>query len=378
MVMEPFSSATQGTQSTQYYDRTGKPLGDPILSRQTASEVSLLNITSQGKPYGGFKSHSYDLHRKAVTKGTVYGPKWSGTSNTQSIAEGQVLGTGAGGVDLNPTAPLLTSARARALSKYYDRCRGELDLSINLFEVQQTSRMINNLMKARTQFLAHLPEIMKRSKIKTLSNAWLQFQYGWRPIVNDIFTTTEMLLDRGVGGFVRRVTAKSAQEDKTFFRAGSSPIVNMSSERYTIGAKCSIIGEFVTPPMGYNAASFTSLNPVSIAWEILPYSFVVDWLLDVGGYLRNVESAALQRPSFRGGCITLIRYARTDGPTAFRANKAGYTGAAGEWTEEYVRYARSRLSAPPTAEVPRFKLQMGLARWTSAVALLAQAIGRYR
>jgi hypothetical protein len=34
------------------------------------------------------------------------------------------------------------------------------------------------------------------------------------------------------------------------------------------------------------------VNPLSIAWEVVPFSFVVDWFLPVGNFLENLTSLA--------------------------------------------------------------------------------------
>jgi hypothetical protein len=44
------------------------------------------------------------------------------------------------------------------------------------------------------------------------------------------------------------------------------------------------------------------LNPASVYWETIPFSFVVDWFVDVGGYLN--AQAALRLFRLKGGTAT--------------------------------------------------------------------------
>lgn len=41
-----------------------------------------------------------------------------------------------------------------------------------------------------------------------------------------------------------------------------------------------------------NAASIGLLNPAQVAWELVPYSFVVDWFLPVGSFLETLTDTA--------------------------------------------------------------------------------------
>jgi hypothetical protein len=41
-----------------------------------------------------------------------------------------------------------------------------------------------------------------------------------------------------------------------------------------------------------NASSIGILNPLQIAWELVPYSFVVDWFMPVGSFLETLTDTA--------------------------------------------------------------------------------------
>jgi hypothetical protein len=48
-------------------------------------------------------------------------------------------------------------------------------------------------------------------------------------------------------------------------------------------------------------------DPLSVVWEIIPYSFVVDWFLPVGTYLENLNVI----PKLKGKFLTTL-YQRTE------------------------------------------------------------------
>jgi hypothetical protein len=51
------------------------------------------------------------------------------------------------------------------------------------------------------------------------------------------------------------------------------------------------------------------LDPLSVAWEVLPFSFVADWFIPIGTYLEN-----LNQIPFLKGRFMVTAYRRTEGP----------------------------------------------------------------
>lgn len=118
-------------------------------------------------------------------------------------------------------------------------------------------------------------------------------------------------------------------------------------------------------------ANYTSLNPVSIVWELIPYSFVVDWFTNVGGYLRNLESSLLYGSDFAYGYRSdLSVQHETQG--AAGGNNAYSEVAAGDYL--LVTFRRSILNASPTPRFPSFNPKLGTTRLLSAASLLGQQL----
>jgi hypothetical protein len=124
---------------------------------------------------------------------------------------------------------------------------------------------------------------------------------------------------------------------------------------------------------------WTSLNPYSIAWELMPYSFVVDWVYDVGGFLRNLETYFVNDFKFQNG---------------YRSNLAAFQGSFRDlysFTDhqiypggtdffygscEGIRFQRSVLNSYPCPQLPRLQANLGSSRLLNGAALLAQFLGR--
>jgi hypothetical protein len=118
---------------------------------------------------------------------------------------------------------------------------------------------------------------------------------------------------------------------------------------------------------------YTSLNPASIAYELIPYSFVVDWFVNIGGYLRSLETALLNQTAFIGGYSSeLLAYdckfnARGRSSTILRE-------AFG--TVSYSRFDRTLINSYPLPRYPKFEIGLGSSQMLSAAALFAQFLKR--
>lgn len=116
-----------------------------------------------------------------------------------------------------------------------------------------------------------------RTTIHTLNRAHLEYDYGWKPMIGDMFNAAKVLESP-----YPRLTAKGTS---------SMPFEHSSSPGYGAGpVKCrhSAIVQadvYVDNPMLYKASQAGLINPLGVAWELVPFSFVVDWFLPIGDLL---------------------------------------------------------------------------------------------
>jgi hypothetical protein len=133
---------------------------------------------------------------------------------------------------------------------------------------------------------------------------------------------------------------------------------------------------FVPPSNTFNVSRWGSLNPLSIAWELTTLSFVVDWLYDVGGYLRSLETAMLYNSNFHSGYYTQLwaHQGSWNGKAYTRVYSSGtyYAEMQGVSSWKYTRFSRNVLGSYPLPRAPAFKIDLGSERLLSAAALLAQ------
>lgn len=191
-----------------------------------------------------------------------------------------------------------------------------------------------------------------RSKAKKASEIWLEYHFGWEPLYKDIYSGCCDLGDKLPWGIV----SASSTEDTA---------INWQRTGPNLAGKCSGEGRCIVKLSGvyyadnpglYLLNSLGVINPISVAWELVPFSFAVDWFLPIGQYLQSLTD-------FVG--VHREREYTTVYKTA--------SGVLTQWKSS-CRYDGMRMdrSTGIAAPKPTFKLYRGFSvvRGVTAIALL--------
>lgn len=311
---------------------------------------------------------------------------------------------------------LQTTAYNQALGELFEAIRGNLDLSIDAGQRQQTWRMIKSVFnlveyvhsfkrnllglkpgkplsreEQRRLWLFHRkdwrdrdPRVFDwRRSANEIGSKWLEYQYGWKPLVQEIYDTAELIVNPDT----RLWESEFIGRGKAFDVVPISGTPTMGGATYT--SKRSVRSEVSVVLKPQNSrlqelAKFSSLNPVSIAWELMPYSFVVDWFIDIGGFLRSAESSLIYADLFLQGRNTMTARNTMKGNVQKYYRSPGYpaTGTYESWSScsemvsVYSLKNRSILSSMPLPARPVFRPRLGATRLANAAALLTQFLGK--
>lgn len=123
---------------------------------------------------------------------------------------------------------------------------------------------------------------------KSVANNWLELQYGWLPLLKDVQNGAEFLSHQY--SVPQQVVLRTSHKAKG--TAGNSGMPSNSDgwgymKVYTRKTIKTIL-------MEKDVVGLAGLkDPLSIAWEVLPYSFVLDWFIPVGNFLsaRSLSQA---------------------------------------------------------------------------------------
>lgn len=207
------------------------------------------------------------------------------------------------------------------------------------------------------------------------ADTWLEYQYGWKPLYKEIYglaeATASTLIERQ--RVLRTVTATvkySRHESLAKAAADTAAFIKSSSyKKYQIGVRYRIPNGVISP-----AVAFGLNNPAAIAWELVPFSFVVDWFLPIGDLINSLtDFSGLE---FHDGWIS--GYHRHDwnirmSPgNAYSSGGVSYTtlGVSGASEATEFDFSRTKLTSFPAFPFPEFKDPRSFAHAASAIALL--------
>jgi hypothetical protein len=251
----------------------------------------------------------------------------------------------------------------RALNALNDKVRGGLDLAVDIAQTGQTVRMARDVAKFNN--------IVYGWGYKKWASRWLELQYGWKPLVSSIFGCADQLVRYANNELVTlqgRAAVHLPDPDPVFLWDTK---IGVGQRIYHKGRQsCNISATMVDST--FNIARWSSLNPLSIAWELVPYSFVADWFYDVGSTIRNLETALAFGGDFKHGYISeLYTYSATYKVEFARLGLLQTTS----YTDVYAKikatqFRRSVMSTYPCPRYPSINLDLGSSQLLNAAALL--------
>lgn len=123
---------------------------------------------------------------------------------------------------------------------------------------------------------------------KEAANRWLAYQYGIKPLMSDIYNGIDEM-SRVIPKPVYRRYGKRAQSTFRNVDLHPNPYVPIrtSQGQWSLRSRVTAV---ITPSPIKTAAEYGLTNPLLLAWELIPYSFVVDWMIPVGDTLASLDA----------------------------------------------------------------------------------------
>lgn len=254
-----------------------------------------------------YASNLYQLlwsggHYRVETTPITIGEGWGSATFTDVISPCFSSNTSVMGIyNSSVVNNLANRARAEAMVKSLDQ---KLDLAELLVDLPETVKLIAGTsirlikaykavrkgnLKEAFGLLGVTPKLLKG---RTWAELWLELQYGWLPLVNDIYggvqLANSLMKNNGNPQFV--VTRRLKDTLSPGPVAGS---IYWTKYEMSVKAFCSVEVKYRLKIRDANLAFLSSvglINPAYIAWIAMPYSFVIDWMFPVSTWLQAMTA----------------------------------------------------------------------------------------
>lgn len=216
----------------------------------------------------------------------------------------------------------------------------------------------------------------ERNQSKALARGWLELQYGWLPLLSDIFGAVEQVQKhfKKQAPIIRVSSRKSIEHDDCVIQTSQyNDIITTRRTKYEVSVRCSFK---LSQPVLKELNELGITNPLLLAWELTPFSFVVDWLLPIGTFLSALD--ATFGVTFVDGSTTFFEKNQTtrtqvgNGKKFYLSSYRHYNCESGSFSshQESVSCTRQRLLAFPLPKLPVFKDPFSVIHFYNALSLL--------
>lgn len=195
----------------------------------------------------------------------------------------------------------------QATNKWYSKAAS---FSLNAAEIYATRKQTVDLVTKTTYRIAHAAGFVAKRNWRGACNvlgityrkprrgrtnppeAWLEYSYGWAPLLSDIYTA----IDHPWPEVRKTIKARHNVSKRTIVNGSNSSVIKNARWQNDFKGQITVQGTVTVTGTALAAASSVGLsNPLSLGWELLPFSFVVDWFLPIGPYLESLTAL--------GGCV---------------------------------------------------------------------------
>jgi len=298
------------------------------------------------------------------------------------------------------------SNRNKALSKLYDKLFTSVDLSVDTWQWKQTAQLGADLWKLARFLKTKNPNALKasydvfqsarrrlapktfgpkkkqkpvnwRKHSRNIGGAWLQFSYGVRPLMQDIFDTLDAM--RAPKRQIVKIRSSSTTRETSTGPISGYQLGGFSGWTLrgsnTKSVRHLFVIDFVIAESAMDSLKrFTTMDPKRFLWENIPFSFVADWVWNLGGYMELMEKAQNSQRGFAGGTET-VSIKRTSNYNASLNNVNDLyelVGQAESWSLD-IGLTRTVLTQSPVPYKPTLALDFSSPwRALNAISLLVQ------
>lgn len=207
-----------------------------------------------------------------------------------------------------------------------------------------------------------------RRAARNAAGTVLEYNFGWAPLIGDIFSAFEELSSPLPGGRAYGSAGQGCSWERIQYQSGWSKdyYIYTGSIRYQCYSEV-----YLSNPNMFLLNQLGLTNPAVVAWELIPFSFLWDWCFDIGNYLESFTDwvgVSVDNPGFSTFCRGTVEHITED-----------YYSP--EWNQLYLHNVIESSRTPSIPKpVPNLEVQANignsLTRAVNAASLLTQFLSR--
>ncbi len=275
------------------------PVSGPFYASKSRSAIqpnggSYLEMVDEMSWYRQKKPFTLPLsfsHRR-----TEYLSKWDPNANYSWTQNPWVA------ITTEPASNEALSVQDKAYQKFVGAAKDACSAATSLAEGREAFGMILKRIGSLTSFAravrkGHFGDAMdaldlartasnkrKWVKAKGASSKWLEFHFGWSPLIGDIYDGAEVLTGTWRDGPVS--ASSSGRFRHVYPPPGDYSKGHVDDIRYRV--RCAAVVRITNPNL-YQLSQWGLTNPLEVAWELVPFSFVVDWFTNLGSMIGSMS-----------------------------------------------------------------------------------------
>jgi hypothetical protein len=210
----------------------------------------------------------------------------------------------------------IINSDTRAIEKCLsDLASSKASMGENLAQLNQTVDLFGTIVEASTDVirayraLRHgnlkqlsnlnvrkLRKLVRDRKLeKRIANYWLAYWFGLKPLVSDAYGLWELMKEQSKPVLLVHGRGRSSVQHNDHFDV--EPVSTLAP-KYNLTGSSSVSHEYrVTGKLNDAQIARTInraglLNVPALAWELIPFSFVVDWVVPVGEFISNLSASS--------------------------------------------------------------------------------------
>lgn len=289
-----------------------------------------------------------------------------------------------------PTGSLTNTAENSAATRFNKSLESILTLfqgGTALGELRETLRMIRDPAKSLRRKLGEYLDVLKKrrrgsptAKRKILADTWLEHSFGWLPLLSDLDDARQYLARRKkqLEREIIPVIGSAWGEEALFGFASQSAGVTVQYSEFVQKGRASVrykgaVSSAAASGQLINASAMglAPRNFVPTLWELLPWSFAIDYFTNIGEVLT---SWANQSIDLAWGCKTIRRQSKVTltYQTSLFASVyfVEHFTSRGSIDTGHKRVDRSSITTPPIPKI-QFEIPGMGTKWLNLAALAA-------